>query len=69
MTVIGPSTWRTAHDCRGQSIDIRGRTMELLDGRSLTDYLDLRFRSGCLSIVEWLESQSIDVTANLSAAW
>jgi hypothetical protein len=36
MTLIGPSPWRTAYDWTGQSIDIRGRTMELLDGRSLT---------------------------------
>jgi hypothetical protein len=33
MTLIGPSSWRTADDWTGQSIDIRGRTMELLDGR------------------------------------
>ena len=33
MTLIGPSTWLAADDWSGQSIDIRGRTMELLDGR------------------------------------
>ena len=33
MTLIGPSSRRTADDWTGQSIDIRGRTMELLDGR------------------------------------
>jgi hypothetical protein len=33
MTLIGPSSGRTEDDWTGQSIDIRGRTMELLDGR------------------------------------
>ena len=37
LTLIGASTWRMEDDCTGQSIDIRGRTLELLDGRQVRD--------------------------------
>jgi hypothetical protein len=33
MTLIGPSTWGLADDPIGQSIDIRGQSPELIDGR------------------------------------